>query len=207
MTTGEVETAAEPSTRRERKKQQTRRGIYDAAMALFRDRGFDAVTVESICAAADVARGTFFHHFPSKAALAYEFGNRVATEFSKHRADSPTHAVAELQALVDFMIESLVADRGVLQVMIREFFSNPSALEAARERGRDFPNLIEEIVHRGQLRGELRRGIDPRLASAMLLSTASAILSGSVFQPGELDEAQIREQYFDLTFHGLMEAS
>ncbi|MBW2244121.1 MAG: TetR family transcriptional regulator [Deltaproteobacteria bacterium] len=207
MAADAVQTGSEHRSRRERKKERTRAAIYDAAMTLFRKRGFDSVTVEAICESADVARGTFFHHFPSKAALAYEFGNRVAAEFSAQRRDAQADAGSQLRGLVDFMIESLVADRDVLQVMVREFFSNPSALEAARERGRDFPELLEEIVRAGQARGELRRGIDPRLATAMLLSTASAILSGSVFRPGELDLAEIRKQYFDLIFHGLMGAS
>ena len=207
MTTDAAETGSEQGSRRERKKERTRRAIYDAAMTLFRKRGFDNITVEAICERADVARGTFFHHFPSKAALAYEFGNRVAAEFGARHRDSQADAGSQLRGLVDFMIESLVADSDVLQVMVREFFSNPSALEAARERGREFPELLEEIVRAGQARGELRRGIDPRLATAMLLSTASAILSGSVFQPGEFDLAEIREQYFALIFHGLLEAS
>ncbi|MCP5058400.1 MAG: TetR/AcrR family transcriptional regulator [bacterium] len=202
-------TAPDPDSgsRRERKKARTRRTIYDAAMALFRKRDFDGVTVEAICEMADVARGTFFHHFPSKAALAYEFGNRVAAEFEARHPDMKGDAGGQLRALVDFMIESLVADGDVLQVMIREFFSNPSALDVAHRHGRDFPDLLEQIVREGQARGELRQGIDPRLVSAMLLSTAGAILSGGVFRPGELDVAQIREQYFDLIFHGLLEAS
>lgn len=207
MATEPVQMDAKHGSRRERKKERTRRAIYEAAMALFRKRGFDTVTVEAICQRADVARGTFFSHFPSKAALTYEFGNRVATEFGARYRDAQADAVSQLQGLVDFMIESLVADADVLQVMLREFFSNPSALEAARERGRAFPELLEEIVRTGQDRRELRRGIDPRLATAMLLSTASAILSGSVFQPDEFDLADIRRQYFDLIFHGLLEAN
>ena len=69
--------SAEPS-RRARKKERTRREIYQAAMDLFAARGFDAVTVEQICEAADVARGTFFLHFPTKSALLFEFNRAVA---------------------------------------------------------------------------------------------------------------------------------
>ncbi|MAE95515.1 MAG: hypothetical protein CL910_12720 [Deltaproteobacteria bacterium] len=198
---------SEPRSRRERKKERTRREIYDAAMALFRGRGFDGVTVDAICTAADVARGTFFHHFPTKAALLYEFSNRVAEDFSAQPSRPASDAVAELRALVGFMIERLVAHSDVMHAMIREFFASVHALAAAQERGRSFPDLMEGIVRRGQESGCFRPGVDPRLASAMLLSTAGAILSGNVFRDDELDVEAIRDQYFDLVFHGLMETS
>lgn len=196
---------AAPS-RRERKKARTRREIYDAAMASFEHRGFDAVTVESICEAADVARGTFFAHFPTKAALLYEFSNRVAADFDRRWAGRETEgATEELKALVDFMIERLVAHAGVTVAMVREFFANPEAIAFAHAHGRDFPDRVEAIVRRGQARGEFRRSVDARLAAAVLLSTAGAILTGNVFAPGEIPIQEIRAQFFDVIFGGLLE--
>lgn len=51
---------------RERKKQERRRCIEDAAVDLFGRAGFDATTIEDIAAAADIAPRTFFYYFPSK---------------------------------------------------------------------------------------------------------------------------------------------
>jgi AcrR family transcriptional regulator len=56
---------------RERKKQQTRQAIADAAQQLFVERGFDAVTVAEVARAADVSEGTVFNYFPSKEDLFY----------------------------------------------------------------------------------------------------------------------------------------
>ncbi|MFE0153971.1 TetR family transcriptional regulator [Nonomuraea sp. NPDC059007] len=51
---------------RERKKRRTRRHLSQVAMALFVERGFDAVTVAEVAAAAEVAVNTVYNYFPAK---------------------------------------------------------------------------------------------------------------------------------------------
>jgi AcrR family transcriptional regulator len=56
---------------RERKKQQTREQIAEAARRLFTERGFSKVTVAEVARAADVSEQTVFNYFPSKEDLVY----------------------------------------------------------------------------------------------------------------------------------------
>lgn len=56
---------------RERKKEQTRQLIAEAARLLFTERGFDRVTVAQIARAADVSEQTVFNYFPTKEDLVY----------------------------------------------------------------------------------------------------------------------------------------
>jgi len=44
--------------------------ILDAALMVIRTKGYTATTVDDLCAASDVTKGAFFHHFKSKDDLA-----------------------------------------------------------------------------------------------------------------------------------------
>jgi len=47
----------------------TRTNILTAALDLFAKSGYDATSVTDICKAAEISKGAFYHHFPSKQSL------------------------------------------------------------------------------------------------------------------------------------------
>lgn len=63
-----------PMSVREYQKKRRRERIFRAAMALFRQRGFQETTASDIAKAAHVSRGTFFNYFPYKEAVLLEYG-------------------------------------------------------------------------------------------------------------------------------------
>ncbi|MFE6786413.1 TetR family transcriptional regulator [Streptomyces sp. NPDC057680] len=72
--------AAAPGLR-ERKKARTRQALSDAAVVLFLERGFDAVSVAEVAAAAEVSKPTLFRYFPAKEDL-------VLHRFADHQDES-----------------------------------------------------------------------------------------------------------------------
>ncbi len=48
---------------------ETRRLVYDTAMRLFMQKGYENTSVDEIVGEADVAKGTFFRYFPAKVAV------------------------------------------------------------------------------------------------------------------------------------------
>ena len=47
-----------------------RQKLLDAALSVIRTKGYEATTIDELCATAGVAKGSFFHHFKNKEALA-----------------------------------------------------------------------------------------------------------------------------------------
>jgi AcrR family transcriptional regulator len=62
---------------RERKKAKTRLSISDIATRMFIERGFDAVTVAEVAAAAEVSVATVFNYFESKEDLFFDREGQV----------------------------------------------------------------------------------------------------------------------------------
>lgn len=77
---------------RERKKAETRQAISDVATRLFEARGFEAVTVAEIAAAANVSAKTVFNYFPAKEDLFFDAEDAVR--------DALVAAVPEVRALL-----------------------------------------------------------------------------------------------------------
>lgn len=91
---------------RELKKNQTRQLIADTAKALFRERGFDEVTVDEIAAAAQVSKKTVFNHFPTKEDLVfYRAENREAMSLAAV-ADRPA-GVSVLDSFRDLCVAQI----------------------------------------------------------------------------------------------------
>ncbi|SHT51130.1 TetR family transcriptional regulator [Mycobacteroides abscessus subsp. abscessus] len=92
--------AAETTSLRARQRIRVRRDIYRAAVALFVEHGFTAVTTDEIAAAAGVSPSTYFRHVTSKEELLLDpmliSGESIATHFADRPADESTgHALAQ----------------------------------------------------------------------------------------------------------------
>jgi AcrR family transcriptional regulator len=65
-----------------RKSEQTRARILAAALAVFRERGFEAATMREIAAAAGMAVGAAYYYFDSKDALVMAFYEQAQEEMA-----------------------------------------------------------------------------------------------------------------------------
>ena len=81
---------------RERQKLDRKTRIFEAALALYRKRGFEEATVLDIAKAAQVSRGTVFNYYPYKEAILIEDLAQQLESMEarvKKRANSPTDAL------------------------------------------------------------------------------------------------------------------
>lgn len=199
----ESSTAAVAPSRRDRKKQRTRRDLYDAAVHLFLRDGVDAVTIDAICAAADVARATFFLHFPTKDAVLAEYGRQVTSDLAAELDDDARSATASLRHALEFLCTRALEHAPLMQPILHAMLTRPGAIVVHAEQGRDLTTMLAALVRRGQHAGEFRRGPDAHLAAAVVVSAYFAIVGEWMRRPDELDLRASVVQSFDLVLRGL----
>src|SRR2546427_11675038 len=96
---------------------ETKRKLLDAGVSLMRHRGFNATTVDDVCAAAGVTKGGFFHYFKSKDDLATAAIIRFHELRARESAEAPFRRLADplerVFGRLDFAKESWGGNKGL----------------------------------------------------------------------------------------------
>ena len=154
---------------RERKRRRTFKAIHDAALRLFEERGYGAVTVADIAEAAEVSRATVFAYYPAKEDIVAGDA-RFAIEELEAQLARPDVPVVEsmrewLRTLVGWMEPDIVLQRRLAEEV--------PAVAAARSRlRRDIEAVIATALTREMGSAD---PLVPRLVAGSLASALSVV--------------------------------
>jgi len=95
-----------------------RQKLLDAAVAAIREKGYVATTVDELCARAGVAKGSFFHHFKDKEALAVAAAHYWSQTTGAFFRDAPYHSHKDP---LDRVLGYIDFRRAILRGKIPEF--------------------------------------------------------------------------------------
>ncbi len=176
---------------------EKRRLILRAAITVFARTGYHTSRVSDVAKEAGVAYGLVYHYFGSKEDLLEEIFRRTWSRMLEaveevERTDVP--ARDQLAGVARIVLGAWQVDPDLVRVLVREVARSPQLGREVDEIAHAFAAL-ERIVVRGQERGELRAGIDSRLAAWVLYGALEEILTGWVFDrlasaPGDVDRAE-----------------
>jgi AcrR family transcriptional regulator len=131
---------------RARKKAEARAALVEAALRLFAERGFDAVSVDAIAREAGYARRTFFRHFATKEDAALE-RRREQIALLERRFEEASLASDPVRVLEDAVGTLAVdyAERRERVLAERALFASSPSLA---QRDRELDRAVEEAIAR-----------------------------------------------------------
>jgi TetR/AcrR family transcriptional regulator, regulator of mycofactocin system len=159
---------------RERKKQQTRQAIHEAAMRLFADRGFEATTIADIAAAADVSPRTFFAYFASKEEAVFVKFEPAFEDFDRALRDRPegTTALEALRTWIATAAGHYMGDMEYERLQLKLRRESPAVAACDLQNMRKFEQRLAEAV--GEDLDEPADALRPRLVAAAAVAALQA---------------------------------
>jgi AcrR family transcriptional regulator len=187
---------------RETKRLQTRERLMGAAIAEFKRAGMAEADVGAIVAAAGVAHGTFFFHFPTKEHVLLELEQREEERIAKQLARS-IGAKHELRSTLHEAVRLVMGlERRLGAVLFKDFLALHFSQTRPADESRQHPVIVEvaQEIELAQRRGEVDRDVIPMNSAVFFLLGLYALLTTTHDWPGQ---AAMIDDYVVRTLHSI----
>ncbi|MGZ5364942.1 MAG: TetR family transcriptional regulator [Mycobacterium sp.] len=172
---------------RETKRLQTRERLMGAAIAEFKRAGMAEADVAAIVAAAGVAHGTFFFHFPTKEHVLLELEQREEERIAKQLARS-TGSTHDLSSTLGEAVRLVMGlERRLGAVLFKDFLALHFSQTRPADESRQHPVIVEvaqEIEH-AQTQGGVDPDVNPMNSAVFFLLGLYALLTTTHEWPGQ----------------------
>ncbi len=187
----------------------TRERILAAAARLFRARGYAAVTLRDIAAAAKMQAGSVYYHFDSKESIVTEIldtgihavHKEVQAAIAKLPKDASAAAI--VRAGISAHLKTLFEYSDYTSANVRIYAQVPPAVRKANLRARrEYEALWDALLARVAASGQVRESIELKTFKLLLISSLNATLEWFDAKRGNLDD--LASRYADIMLHGLL---
>ena len=200
----EAPAVAGPPTvgRRERRRREIRDRLYETAIELFLEQGYERTTMDEIGNRADVARTTVFNHYPRKPEFLSEWGARrrakVAAALRQRQLnDKPIDVI--LESYMELMAEVNEEHRAETKALMSAAIAYDGSLNNP-----PLAATLTNYIRRAQEGGQVRAGVDPDQAGLMLAATYFAtLISWADHDPPAFELGWALKQTVELILRGL----
>jgi AcrR family transcriptional regulator len=180
--------------------------VLNAAVELFAAQGYDATSVAQVTERAQVARGGFYHHFPSKQDLLYAvYGDLITLQLERMQAilAEKQPAAVTLRALIHDLVMTTAASAERALVSFRELAKlDGERGDRHRQARRRYHDAVIKLVRDGQA--------DASFASVASPETVTFTIFGVInelplwYRPnGRKSSTQIADELADFVLAGL----
>jgi AcrR family transcriptional regulator len=181
-------TVVDKPSARETKRLQTRERLMGAAIAEFKWAGMADADVGAIVAAAGVAHGTFFFHFPTKEHVLLELEQREEQRIAKQLVRS-TGSKHDLSTTLSEAVRLVMGlERRLGAVLFKDFLAlHFSQTRPSSDESRQHPVIVEVAreIEEAQKRGDVDPGVTPMNSAVFFLLGLYALLTTTHDWPGQ----------------------
>lgn len=187
---------------------ETHTQILESALLLFAQNGYDATGVAEICKAANVSKGAFYHHFPSKQsvflALLQDWLGTIDTMLSASRqgAQSVPQALRRMSAIMTGVYDQA----GGSLPMFLEFWTqashDPLVWQAVVQPYQRYQSYFQALIQEGVDQGSLKP-VDADATARTIVSMALGLLLQGLLDPRGTNWDKVTAVSIELLLNGI----
>ena len=192
----------------QQRSEETRARISQAAIEHFSRLGYEAASVDEICAAAGVSKGAFYHHYPTKQALflalLQSWLDGLDGQFAAIRAQGSDAGQVFLGLTAT--LPGIFRDADQRLPMFLEFWAqasrDPQVWQAMIEPYRRYRTFFAELFEQGVQDGTFGP-VDPQVAARLVVALAVGVLLQGLLDPDQTDWQRFALQSMKIMMNGL----
>jgi AcrR family transcriptional regulator len=174
---------------REEKKRAARARLFAEAVRLIEAKGYDAVSAAEIAAAAGLAKGTLFNHFPTKAHfIADWYAARTEQALAATARMAGDALAAELTRLALAAIEACAPQPEMWRAKRREAMASEAIQAVEAQSDAAIRARAEKLAALARRSGEIRADVDP----AEFADLYTGLISGTASESAATGEQEMR---------------
>ncbi len=146
-------------SRRERRKQEFREKIMEAAIHLFEKNGCDVVTLEDICELADISRPTFYSYYASKQELIHALGEklwlRVAADLTSESLANSDSTKKYIETFFKVVTKEIIKYNSLERELIRQSMISDPRDSSSLHIMHGLIDMFVKVYTEGRKRGDV----------------------------------------------------
>jgi len=170
--------------------QETHTHIIQAALDLFAKNGYEAASVADICEAAEVSKGAFYHHFPSKQILFQEAMEEWLESLDKQMltfretGESVPEALNQMTQMMPKVYRTAIEGLPIFLEFLSHSYRDPEVLQALSRPHQRYQKFFSAMLQEGVNEGSLR-DLNPDVVSRVIVALAVGLLLEGLVNPNE----------------------
>lgn len=158
---------------------RTKRKIFEIAMKLFSEKGYEATSIEEITATVGVAKGTLYYHFSSKEEIfnfLVEEGMKLLKNSIEIKTSKCNTTKEKIKAIILIQIKGIIKYENLLSIVFSQIYGNEPRNQLCQEKAEEYINVIERIIKEGIEKHDIRKCNSKFMAYSIFSLTSSLMM-------------------------------
>lgn len=187
-------------TNREIQAQQTEKKVFESAIRLIQEKGYEHVTIDDIAKDAHVSKGTFYTYFETKDAVVarqFKLADEAIIEMSKN---TPNESLDK--QLLSFLTQAWncfehFCGLNIMKTIYKNEISSDLRSTLLMNENRAFYNVILDFIRKGREEQIFRNDISEKEMSTIIIHSARGLICDWCFCDGSFDLVSEGTAYFN----------